>query len=82
MRRTFLIILMCLIFISTIFVANLTTNSSTSEDTTDSVKFADGYRDAWNFKRKGAIYWILNKDYRQGHMIGIYDKENNKEKQY
>ena len=43
---------------------------------TESEKFLNGYRDGWNKKWLGPINWTFSDDYRQGHMLGSYDRKN------
>lgn len=38
--------------------------------------FLNGYWDGWHGKWLGPIRWTLSNDYRQGHMLGTYDKKN------
>jgi hypothetical protein len=38
--------------------------------------YMKGYWDGKNGKALGPIQWILNDEYRQGHMVGAYDKKN------
>ena len=42
-----------------------------------SASFMEGYWDGWYGKWLGPIRWTVNRDYRQGHMLGTYDKKNN-----
>jgi hypothetical protein len=41
-----------------------------------SPKFISGYRDGWHGKWLGPVRWTINDDYRQGHMLGSYDRKN------
>ena len=45
-----------------------------------SATFLSGYRDGWNGKWLGPIRWTISDDYRQGHMLGSYDKKNGNER--
>lgn len=38
--------------------------------------FMSGYWDGWHGKWLGPIRWTLSDDYRQGHMLGSYDRRN------
>ena len=40
-----------------------------------SASFMSGYWDGWHGKWLGPIRWTLNDEYRQGHMLGTYDRE-------
>lgn len=46
-----------------------------SEKTKPSQIFLSGYYDGWRGKAVGPIRWIVNEDYRQGHMLGVYDRK-------
>jgi len=41
-----------------------------------SATFMTGYWDGWHGKWLGPIRWTLSDDYRQGHMLGSYDRRN------
>ena len=80
MRKAILIFLMSLIGILAMSIIIDFTDSPPT--LVDSKEFVKGYKDGWENKWTGAIYWTLSRDYRQGHMIGTYDKQNNKEKEH
>ena len=40
-----------------------------------SFSFMSGYWDGWHGKWLGPIRWTLNDEYRQGHMLGTYDRK-------
>lgn len=52
------------------------TKEKEKEDTPPSKIFMNGYYDGWNAKWRGPVRWALNDDYRQGHMLGVYDRQN------
>jgi len=39
--------------------------------------FITGYWEGYNGKKALFFRWSSNEDYRQGHMLGAYDKKNN-----
>lgn len=41
-----------------------------------SASFMKGYWDGWHGTWLGPIKWTINDDYRQGHMLGSYDRKN------
>lgn len=43
---------------------------------TPTATFMSGYWDGWHGKWLGPIRWTLSDDYRQGHMLGSYDRRN------
>jgi hypothetical protein len=45
--------------------------------TTPSASFMTGYWDGWHGKWLGPVRWTASNDYRQGHMLGSYDRKNN-----
>ena len=42
--------------------------------------FMTGYWEGYNGKKALFFRWSSNEDYRQGHMLGAYDKKNNIER--
>lgn len=40
-----------------------------------SAAFLSGYQDGWHGKWLGPVRWTLSDDYRQGHMLGSYDRK-------
>jgi hypothetical protein len=38
--------------------------------------FMNGYWDGWRGKISGTFRWTFNEEYRQGHMLGSYDRKN------
>lgn len=42
-----------------------------------STNFMNGYWDGMRGRWLGAIKWTLSEDYRQGHMLGSYDRRKN-----
>jgi hypothetical protein len=38
--------------------------------------FMNGYWDGWKGKIYSPFRWTVNADYRQGHMLGSYDRKN------
>lgn len=68
-------------------IAEISPNKSSLENSNTpvtqvkpSTTFLSGYRDGWNGKWLGPIRWTLSDDYRQGHMLGSYDKKNGNER--
>lgn len=45
-----------------------------------SSSFMKGYWDGWHGMWLGPIRWTLSDDYRQGHMLGSYDRKHNIER--
>lgn len=42
--------------------------------------FMKGYWDGWHRIWLGPIRWTISDDYRQGHMLGAYDRKHNIER--
>jgi len=49
---------------------------ATTQPATPSATFMTGYWDGGHGKWLGPIRWTLSDDYRQGHMLGSYDRKN------
>jgi len=49
---------------------------ATTQPASPSATFMSGYWDGWHGKWLGPIRWTLSDDYRQGHMLGSYDRRN------
>ena len=41
-----------------------------------STAYMNGYWDGWHGKWLGPIRWTLSDEYRQGHMMGTYDRKH------
>lgn len=47
-----------------------------------SASFMNGYWDGWHGKWLGPIRWTLSDEYRQGHMLGSYDRKKGVDDRY
>lgn len=47
-----------------------------------SISFMNGYWDGWHGKWLGPIRWTLSDEYRQGHMLGSYDRKKGIDDRY
>lgn len=41
-----------------------------------SSSFMTGYWDGWHGVWLGPVRWVVSDDYRQGHMLGVYDRRH------
>lgn len=57
-------------------INDLPSEMSVTPSAIPSKTFMSGYWDGWHGIWLGPIHWTISDDYRQGHMLGSYDKKN------
>jgi hypothetical protein len=59
-----------------IAVERIIVSQKEQQEQKPSESFITGYWDGWRGKLAGPFRWALAEDYRQGHMLGSYDRKN------